>query len=78
MLVALRTTLIKKKNVSRPDKCINNVFISAVLGVDWVSKVNATKKTIPKYDHIQRKGIFDEETHVELPMSLFKSTSKCF
>ncbi|XP_041348330.1 cadherin EGF LAG seven-pass G-type receptor 2-like isoform X2 [Gigantopelta aegis] len=52
----------------------DSVSDNAVLGVDWISKVNATKKTIPKYDNIQRKGIFDEETHVELPMSLFKTT----
>ncbi|XP_046355288.2 cadherin EGF LAG seven-pass G-type receptor 1-like isoform X1 [Haliotis rufescens] len=43
-----------------------------VLGVDWIAKDNITKKTIPKYDHIQKKGTFDDDSNIKLPMSIFK------
>ncbi|ESO95836.1 hypothetical protein LOTGIDRAFT_231995 [Lottia gigantea] len=45
-----------------------------VFAVDWIRKGNSSNNYIPKYDHIAKKGTFDDDTRVKIPPSLLYHT----
>ncbi len=55
---------------------IGNSFFFSVFGLDYVIKDNRTKFALPKYNNkVQNPDMFDQETQIYLPHSLFNQPS---